>query len=202
MKLVSQERVQQRAAEQIEDAPQSPAEVVEAVTLVPHESEVVAGGMSEHHRLVLLGVFFQEVDVDQHDHRDCTHKKEAWVTVAFWDEGLSLIGLVSVLCEQSESFFQATDTGSVVVTATCATSVSNHIQNKTNGGNVHKSTTYEVIAVGAVVHASRTGERSSHGQGTSMLDITPLPESMESTSGVSRSKRQPHSNKQQQAVQR
>ena len=75
--------MQQRSAEQIDHAPPSPEGVVEAVTLVPHESEVVAAGMSEQHRLVLLGVFFQEVDVHQHDHRDCTHKKEAWVTVAF-----------------------------------------------------------------------------------------------------------------------
>ena len=54
---VSHEQVQQRAAEQTEDAPPSPAEVVEAVTLVPHESEVVASGMSERHRLVTLGVY-------------------------------------------------------------------------------------------------------------------------------------------------
>ena len=37
VRSVSHERVKQRAAEQIEDAPQSPAEVVEAVTLVPRE---------------------------------------------------------------------------------------------------------------------------------------------------------------------
>ena len=36
----------------------------------------------------------QEVDVDQHDHRDGTPEKEAWVTMAVWDEGLS-----SCLCE-------------------------------------------------------------------------------------------------------
>ena len=59
VRLVLHERVQQRTAEQIEDAPQSPAEVVEAVTLVPRESEVVAGGMSERHRLVTLGVCFR-----------------------------------------------------------------------------------------------------------------------------------------------
>ena len=35
--LVPHERVQQRTAEQIEDAPQHPEETVEAVTLVPHE---------------------------------------------------------------------------------------------------------------------------------------------------------------------
>ena len=44
--LAPRERVQQRTAEQFEDAPQSPAEVVEAVTSVQNESEVVAGGMS------------------------------------------------------------------------------------------------------------------------------------------------------------
>ena len=37
MTLVPHERVQQRTAEQIEDAPQSSEETVEAVTLVPHE---------------------------------------------------------------------------------------------------------------------------------------------------------------------
>ena len=37
MTLVPRERVQQRTAEQIEDAPQSPEETVEAVTLVPRE---------------------------------------------------------------------------------------------------------------------------------------------------------------------
>ena len=35
--LVPHERVQQRTAEQVEDAPQSSEETVEAVTLVPHE---------------------------------------------------------------------------------------------------------------------------------------------------------------------
>ena len=35
--LVPRERVQQRTAEQIEDAPQSPEETIEAVTLVPRE---------------------------------------------------------------------------------------------------------------------------------------------------------------------
>ena len=59
VRSVSHERVQQRAAEQIEDAPQSPAEVVEAVTSVPRESEVGAGGVSEQHRLVTLGVCFR-----------------------------------------------------------------------------------------------------------------------------------------------
>ena len=39
-----------------EDAPQSRAEIVEARTSVPHESEVVAG---EQRQLVLLGVFFR-----------------------------------------------------------------------------------------------------------------------------------------------
>ena len=56
---VSHERVQQRTAEQFEDAPQSPAEVVEAVSVVPHESEGAAGGMSERHWLVTLGVWFR-----------------------------------------------------------------------------------------------------------------------------------------------
>ena len=56
---VSHERVQQRAAEQIEDAPQSPAEVVEAVRTVPRQLEVVAGGVSERHQLVTLGVCFR-----------------------------------------------------------------------------------------------------------------------------------------------
>ena len=56
---VSHERVQQRAADQIEDAPQSPAEVVEAVRTVPRQLEVVAGGVSERHRLVTLGVCFR-----------------------------------------------------------------------------------------------------------------------------------------------
>ena len=49
------------------------------------------------------------------DHRDCTHKKEAWVTVALWDESLFLIVLVTVLCEQLESFFEATDSPALVV---------------------------------------------------------------------------------------
>ena len=56
---VSHERVQQRAAEQIEDAAQSPASVVEAVRTVPRQLEVVAGGVSERHRLVTLGVCFR-----------------------------------------------------------------------------------------------------------------------------------------------
>ena len=59
-KLVSQERVQQRTAEQIdEDSPQSPEKTVDAVTLVSPESEVVTDGLSERHRLVMLGVFFR-----------------------------------------------------------------------------------------------------------------------------------------------
>ena len=61
------------------------------------------------------------------------------------------------------------------------------------GGNVHGV---------EVVSASRTGERSSQVQGTSLLDVTLLPEVMESTSGDSRRKQQPHTDNQQQAVQR
>ena len=53
-----------------------------------------------------------------------------------------------------------------------------------------------------VVSVSWTGERSAQVQGTSLLDVTPLSEVMEGTSGVSRSKRQPQSNNQQQVVQR
>ena len=59
VRVVQRERVQQRTAEQTEDLPQSPAEVVDAVTPVPGGSEVVAGGMSERHWLVTLGVCFR-----------------------------------------------------------------------------------------------------------------------------------------------
>ena len=58
-RLVLHERVQQRTAEQFEDAPQSPAEAVEAVTSVPRESEVVRAVLSERHRLVTPGVCFR-----------------------------------------------------------------------------------------------------------------------------------------------
>ena len=49
VKLVSQERVQQRIAEQFEDAPQNPEETVEMVRSVSHER---VGGM-------VLGVLFR-----------------------------------------------------------------------------------------------------------------------------------------------
>ena len=39
--------MQQRTAEQFEDAPQSLAGVVKAVTFAPRESEVVASGTSQ-----------------------------------------------------------------------------------------------------------------------------------------------------------
>ena len=57
----------------------------------------------------------QEVDVDQQDHRDGTYKKEALVTVAFWDEGLSLIGFVTVFVRTVRVIFQATDSLALVV---------------------------------------------------------------------------------------
>ena len=40
--------------------------------------------------VVWCSACFSGVELDKHDHRDCTHKKQAWVTVAFWDEGPSL----------------------------------------------------------------------------------------------------------------
>ena len=55
-RLVLHERVQLRTAEQTEDAPQYPEETVEMVRSVSHDR---AGGMSEQHQLVLLGVFFR-----------------------------------------------------------------------------------------------------------------------------------------------
>ena len=68
--------------------------------------------------------------MDQHDHRDGTHKKEPWVTVAFWNEGFSLIGLVTVFLLTVRVIFSShrqSSTGSVVVTATCATSPQSQI---------------------------------------------------------------------------
>ena len=76
------------------------------------------------------------------------------------------------------------------------------IQGCFDGKEPGKSTGDEVVADRAAVHASRTGERSSHVRGASSFDATPLSEGTESTSGVSRRKQQPHSNNQQHAVQR
>ena len=53
--------------------------------------------------------------MEQHDHRDGTYKKEAWVTVAFWDEGLSLIGFVTDFVRTVRVIFQATDSLALVV---------------------------------------------------------------------------------------
>ena len=72
--------------------------------------------------------------MEQHDHRDGTYKKEAWVTVAFWDEGLSLIGFVTVLVRTVRVIFPShrqSGTGSVVLTATCATSALSQITSTT-----------------------------------------------------------------------
>ena len=51
--LVPRERVQQRSAEQIEDAPQSPAEVVEAVTSVPREQAQQRTSLSDQEEQLL-----------------------------------------------------------------------------------------------------------------------------------------------------
>ena len=78
----------------------------------------------------------QEVDVEQHDHRDGTYEKEAWVTVAFWDEGLSLIGFVTDFVRAVRVIFPShrqSGTGSVVFTATCATSALSQITSNKNG---------------------------------------------------------------------
>ena len=72
--------------------------------------------------------------MEQHDHRDGTYKKEAWVTVAFWDEGLSLIGFVTVFVRTVRVIFPShrqSGTGSVVFTATFATSALSQITSKT-----------------------------------------------------------------------
>ena len=112
------------AAEQIEDAPQSPAEVVETVTLVPHESEVVAGGVSERHRLVTLGVCFRMWTWSNTTIAIARRRRKR-------GRGLACCrGCVNRVAVDSSTHRQSC-TGGVAVTATCATSPLSQITLKT-----------------------------------------------------------------------
>ena len=109
VRLAPRERVQRWTVDAL--TPWVLEETVEVGRVVLHEREPQrAATLVGEARCVL-----QEVDVDQQDHRDGTYKKEALVTVAFWDEGLSLIGFVTVFVRTVRVIFQATDSLALVV---------------------------------------------------------------------------------------
>ena len=62
------------------------------------------------------------------------------MTVAFWDEGLSLVGFVTVIARTVRVIFPShrqSGTGSVVFTATCVTSALSQITSKTKTDTVY-----------------------------------------------------------------
>ena len=112
VRSVSHEHLQQRAAEQIEDAPQSLEETVEAVTLVPREqaqqrTSFTDQGMQLLHSLRNMG------------------RERAMRRVEKLRERHDLSN------SRTFSSHRQSSTGSVVVTATCATSPLSQITYKT-----------------------------------------------------------------------
>ena len=105
------------------------------------DSPVWVGGRDEWYDWAIPIVdtrrLFQEVDGDQRDHRNCTRKKEAWMTMTFLGWGLFPDRIGHRFLRIVKNIFQVTDSQALVVLYSLrhATSLSQkHMQIKKKGG--------------------------------------------------------------------